>query len=70
MDINTLLMGMSSQMTSRAIAMQMSASIASKALSAQEQTGNAVISLMESSQPDPSYVVKATGKGSCVNVVA
>ncbi|MBI4774887.1 MAG: hypothetical protein HY788_12040 [Deltaproteobacteria bacterium] len=70
MDINTLLMSMSSQMTSRAMAAQMSASVASKALSTQEQTGQAVISLLEFSRPDPAYAAKATGKGSRVNVVA
>jgi len=71
MDINTLLMGMSSQMTSRALAAQMSASVASKALSVQEGTGQAVLSLLESaSQPDPAYVAAATGKGARINIVA
>jgi cobalamin biosynthesis protein CbiG len=70
MDINTLIMGMSSQMTSRAFAAEMSTAVTSKAISAQEQAGQAVLSLLESSQTDPSYVAKATGKGSRLNVVA
>ena len=70
MDINTLIMGLSSQMTSRAFAAQMGASVTSKAISVQEQTGQAVMSLLESARPDPSYVAKATGRGSRINVVA